>query len=185
MNEDEEIKKRWYIIQAQSGYELKVRRHILDKIERESMQKYFGDIVVPTEEVVEIRAGGSKHKTDRKFFPGYVMINMHINDLTWHLVRNSDRVLGFVGGTRDKPTPLSPSETQKILSKINDENQKPKPKTIFEIGESVNVCDGPFMDFEGVVEDVDYEKNRLKVSVVIFGRSTPVDLSFSQVAKKL
>ena len=142
----------------------------------------FGDILVPTEEVVEIK-DGKKRKSERKFYPGYVLVQMEMNDETWHLVKHTDRVLGFIGGTADKPAPISDKEAATILQRVEDGVEKPKPKTLFEAGEVVRVIDGPFADFNGVVEEVNYEKSRLQVAVLIFGRSTPVELEFGQVEK--
>ena len=146
------------------------------------MEDQFGQILVPTEEVVEIR-DGSKRKSDRKFFPGYVLVEMEMTDDTWHLVKDVPKVMGFIGGTKDKPAPISEKEAQAILHNVQEGAEKPKPKVLYEAGEVVRVTDGPFNDFNGVVEEVDYEKSRLKVAVLIFGRSTPVDLEFSQVEK--
>jgi transcriptional antiterminator NusG len=146
------------------------------------MEDQFGEILVPTEEVVEMR-GGQKRKSERKFFPGYVLVQMEMNDSTWHLVKECPKVMGFIGGTADKPAPISDREAAAILQRVEDGVEKPKPKTLFEPGEVVRVTDGPFADFNGVVEEVNYEKSRLQVAVLIFGRSTPVELEFSQVEK--
>ena len=146
------------------------------------MEDQFGEILVPTEEVVEMR-GGQKRKSERKFFPGYVLVQMEMNDATWHLVKECPKVMGFIGGTADKPAPISDREAAAILQRVEDGVEKPKPKTLFEPGEVVRVVDGPFADFNGVVEEVNYEKSRLQVAVLIFGRSTPVELEFSQVEK--
>lgn len=176
--------KRWYIIQVRSGYENRVVKLLRDRIALEHMEEKFGEIVVPTEEVVEMR-GGKKTTSERRFFPGYVLVMMELNDQTWHLVKSINvanrYVLGFVGG--DKPTPITSEEADRILQRVKEGVEKPKPKTLFEPGEVVRVIEGPFADFNGVVEDVNYEKNRLRVSVLIFGRSTPVELEFSQVEK--
>jgi transcriptional antiterminator NusG len=174
--------KRWYVVHAFSGYEGKVQRSLAERIERFGMQDYFGDILVPTEEVVEMR-GGQQRRSERKFFPGYVLVNMELTDETWHLVKDTPQVLGFIGGTEDKPAPITDKEAEAILQRVQEGSEKPRPKVLFEPGEVVRVIDGPFNDFNGVVEEVDYDKNRLKVSVSIFGRSTPVELEFGQVEK--
>lgn len=174
--------KRWYIVHAYSGKEQSVVTQLKDRIRLHGLENKFGEIRVPTEEVVEMR-GGQKRKSERKFFPGYVLVEMEMNDETWHLVRHVPGVLGFIGGTSDKPTPLTEKEVNAILQRVQEGVDKPKPKILFEPGEVVRVIDGPFADFDGVVEDVNYDKNRLKVSVSIFGRSTPVELEFSQVQK--
>jgi transcriptional antiterminator NusG len=153
-----------------------------ERINRAGLQDQFGDILVPTEEVVEIKEG-VKRTTERKFFPGYVLVQMDMNEDTWHLVKSTPKVMGFIGGTPDKPAPISDKEAEKILNRVTESVEKPRPKTLFEPGESVRVKEGPFADFQGVVEEVNYEKNRLRVAVLIFGRSTPVDLEFSQVEK--
>jgi len=177
-----ETKKRWYVIHAYSGYENSVVRTLHERIKVNSLEEHFGEIIVPTEEVVEMR-GGQKRKSERKFFPGYVLVQMELNDKTWHLVRNVPRVLGFIGGTSEKPAPISEKEANNILQRVEEGENKPKPKVLFEPGEVVRVTDGPFADFNGVVEDVNYDKSRLRVSVSIFGRSTPVELEFGQVEK--
>ncbi|MBU2712110.1 transcription termination/antitermination protein NusG [Zooshikella harenae] len=174
--------KRWYVVHAYSGFEKQVMRSIKERIELHEMQDQFGEVLVPTEEVVEIR-GGQKRKSERKFFPGYVLVEMEMNDDTWHLIKDTPRVMGFIGGTADKPAPITKREADAILRRVQDGSDKPKPKTLFEPGEVVRVIDGPFSDFNGVVEEVNYEKNRLQVAVLIFGRSTPVELEFSQVEK--
>lgn len=174
--------KQWYVVQAYSGYENHVKRTLEERIKRFGMEADFGEILVPTEEVVEMREG-QKRRSERKFFPGYVLVNMEMNDETWHLVKDAPRVLGFIGGSGDKPAPISEREAQSIMQRMQEGVDKPKPKVLFEPGEVVRVIDGPFNDFNGVVEEVDFEKNRLKVSVLIFGRSTPVELEFSQVEK--
>jgi transcription termination/antitermination protein NusG len=173
---------RWYVVQAYSGFEQHVRKSLLERISRESLNDRFGQVLVPTEEVVEMR-DGQKRKSDRKFFPGYVLVQMEMDNDTWHLVRSVPKVLGFIGGTSDKPAPISEKEAQTILQRVQDGVDKPKPKVLYEPGEMVRVTDGPFNDFEGVVEEVNYEKSRLRVGVMIFGRTTPVDLEFSQVEK--
>lgn len=177
-----EPKLRWYVVQAFSGYEGRVSTTLKEHIALNNMEEFFGEILVPTEEVVEMRAG-QKRKSERKFFPGYVLVQMIMNDESWHLVKSTPRVLGFIGGTSDRPAPISDKEAQAILNRLQESHDKPRPKTLFEPGEVVRVTEGPFADFNGVVEEVDYEKNRLKVSVLIFGRSTPVELEFSQVEK--
>ncbi len=176
--------KRWYIIQVRSGFENRVVDLLRNRIRIEKMEDRFAEIVVPTEEVVEMK-GGQKKTSERKFFPGYVLVNMQMDDDTWHLVKSINAakhyVLGFIGGS--KPTPITNDEADRILQRVKEGVAKPKPKTLFEPGEVVRVIEGPFADFNGVVEDVNYEKNRLRVSVLIFGRSTPVELEFSQVEK--
>lgn len=174
--------KRWYVVHAYSGYEKKVAASLKERIEYYGMQELFGDVLVPTEEVVEMR-GGQKRKSERKFFPGYVLVQMELSDDSWHLVKETPRVMGFIGGKADKPAPITEKEAEAILQRVDDSADKPKPKTIFEPGEMVRVCDGPFNDFNGVVEEVNYEKSRLRVAVLIFGRSTPVELEFGQVEK--
>jgi len=173
---------QWYVVQAYSNFEAHVKRSLQERVERMGMQEYFEEILVPTEEVVEMREG-QKRKSERKFFPGYVLVRMEMNDDTWHLVKDAPKVLGFIGGSSEKPAPISDKEANAILQRIQDGVDKPKPKVLFEVGEVIRVTDGPFNDFNGVVEEVDFEKSRLKVSVMIFGRSTPVDLDFSQVEK--
>lgn len=174
--------KRWYVVHAYSGYEKKVASSLKERVELAGMQDQFGDILVPTEEVVEMRAG-QKRKSERKFFPGYVLVEMEMNEDSWHLVKSVPRVLGFIGGTSDRPMPISKREADAILNRLEENADSPKPKTMFEPGELVRVTEGPFADFEGTIEEVDYEKSRLKVSVLIFGRSTPVELEFGQVEK--
>lgn len=175
-------KRRWYVVHAYSGFENYVKQALIERIQLDGVADKFGDILVPTEEVVELR-GGQKRKSERKFFPGYVLVEMEMDDQTWHLVRSIPKVLGFIGGTSDKPAPISAKEADMILQRVQDSSDKPKPKVLFEIGEVVRVIDGPFADFNGVVEEVNYEKNRLRVAVLIFGRSTPVELQFDQVEK--
>ena len=174
--------KRWYVVHAYSGFEGHVKRSLQERIERAGMQDLFGEILVPTEEVVEMR-GGSQRRSERKFFPGYVLVQMDMTDDTWHLVKDVPKVMGFIGGTGDRPAPITDREADAILQRMQEGVDKPKPKVLFEPGEVVRVTDGPFNDFNGVVEEVDYDKSRLKVSVLIFGRSTPVDLEFGQVEK--
>ncbi|MEO1879335.1 MAG: transcription termination/antitermination protein NusG [Methylococcales bacterium] len=174
---------RWYVVHAYSNYENKVQLALQEKIELEGLQASFGKILVPTEEVVEMRMG-QQRKSDRKFFPGYVLVQMELTDETWHLVRNIPRVLGFIGGTSDRPAPISEKEANAILHRVEDGVNKPRPKIMYEVGELIRVVDGPFKDFNGNIEEVNYEKSRLKVSVLIFGRSTPVELEFGQVEKQ-
>jgi transcriptional antiterminator NusG len=173
---------RWYVVHAYSGYENSVKRSLEERIARSGLQDMFGEILVPTEEVVEMREG-QKRSTSRKFFPGYVLVHMEMNDDTWHLVKDVPRVMGFIGGTSDRPAPISDREAQSILERVQEGVEKPKPKVLYEPGEVVRIIDGPFNDFNGVVEEVDYDKSRLRVAVLIFGRSTPVDLEFSQIEK--
>jgi transcriptional antiterminator NusG len=173
---------RWYVVHAYSGYEKTVQRTLKERVARAGLDDRFGDILVPTEEVVEMK-DGQKRSSERKFFPGYVLVQMEMDEETWHLVRSVPRVLGFIGGSGDKPAPITEREADEILSRVREGQDKPKPKVLFEVGEMVRVADGPFNDFNGVVEQVNYEKNRLNVSVMIFGRSTPVELDFSQVEK--
>ena len=174
--------KRWYVVHAYSGYEKKVAAALKERVELMGMQDKFGEVLVPTEEVVEMR-GGQKRKSERKFFPGYVLVQMELTDEAWHLVKETPRVMGFIGGKADKPAPITDKEAELILQRVDDSVDKPKPKTLFEPGEMVLVIDGPFNDFNGVVEEVNYEKNKLQVAVLIFGRSTPVELDFGQVEK--
>ncbi len=173
--------KRWYVVHAYSGYEKKVANALKERIELHNMQDKFGDVLVPTEEVVEMR-GGQKRRSERKFFPGYVLVEMELGDDTWHLVKETPRVMGFIGGKADKPAPITTAEANAILQRV-ESGEAPKPKTLFEPGEMVRVIDGPFNDFNGVVEEVNYEKSKLHVAVLIFGRSTPVELDFGQVEK--
>lgn len=173
---------RWYVVHAYSQYEKQVQKALKDRIKRAGLEDQFGDILVPTEEVVEIR-DGKKRTTERKFFPGYVLVQMMMNDETWHLVKSTPKVMGFIGGTSDRPAPITEREANQILNRVEESVEKPKPKTLYEPGESVRVIDGPFADFSGVVEEVNYEKNRMRVAVLIFGRSTPVELEFGQVEK--
>ena len=174
---------RWYVIHAYSGYEQQVMRTLQERIKLNGMENQFGEILVPTEEVVEMREG-KKRKSERKFFPGYVLVQMEMNDDTWHLVKEAPKVLGFIGGTSDKPAPITVAEANSILQRVEEGVDKPRPKIVFEPGEVVRVNDGPFTDFNGVVEEVNYEKSKLRVSVLIFGRSTPVELEFGQVEKE-
>lgn len=172
----------WYVIQAYSGYEQKVKNAIEERIELANMKDFFGEILVPTEQIVELK-GGSKKTTERKFFPGYILIQMEGSPETQHLVQSTPRVSGFVGGTKERPLPISEEDVNNIINRIQVGEDAPAPKTIFEPGEVVRVCDGPFNDFNGVVEQVDYERNQVKVSVQILGRATPVDLDFVQIEK--
>ncbi|WP_460481897.1 transcription termination/antitermination protein NusG [Comamonas humi] len=173
---------RWYIVHAYSGMEKAVERNILERIHRSDMQHKFGRILVPTEEVVEIR-NGQKKTAERRLFPGYVFVEMVMDDDTWHLVKHTSKVTGFVGGAKNRPVPISEAEVQKIVSQMQEGAEKPRHKVEFIVGELIRVKEGPFTDFNGTVEEVNYEKNRLRVSVMIFGRSTPVELEFDQVEK--
>ncbi len=174
--------QRWYVVHAYSGYEARVKQSLEERIKRFGLEDKFGEILIPTEEVVEIR-DGQKRRSERKFFPGYVLVRMELDDETWHMVKGVPRVLGFIGGTADRPAPISDAEADQILQRVQEGVDKPRPKVLFEAGEVVRVTDGPFNDFNGVVEEVNFEKNRLLVAVQIFGRSTPVELEFSQVEK--
>ena len=176
------MSKRWYVVHAYSGFEKSVQRALIERVARNGMEDAFGRILVPVEEVVELRSG-QKSISERKFFPGYVLVEMDMNDETWHLVKSTPKVTGFVGGTANKPTPISEKEVEKIMQQMQDGVEKPRPKVLFEPGEVVRVKEGPFTDFHGSVEHVNYEKSRLRVSVTIFGRSTPVELEFGQVEK--
>ncbi len=178
----DQVELSWYIVHVYSQREKKVVMTLRERIALHHLEDHFGEILVPSEEVVEIK-GGTKRSRERKFFPGYVLVQMHLNDETWHLVRSAPNVMGFIGGSNEAPAPISDAEVQAIVSRVEDGVNKPKPKTLFEVGEVIRVVDGPFADFDGVVEDVNYDKNRLRVSVLIFGRSTPVDLEFGQVEK--
>ena len=173
---------RWYVVHAYSGFEKSVARNLVERIDRAGMKDRFGEILVPVEEVVEMRAG-QKKTAERKFFPGYVLVQMEMDDDTWHLVKSTPKVTGFVGGTATKPAPISEKEVQAILDQMREGVEKPKPKVLFEVGETVRVIDGPFTDFNGNVEEVNYDKSKLRVSVMIFGRATPVELGFGQVEK--
>ena len=172
----------WYVIHAYSGYENKVREALMERIERFSMEDNFGEIMVPSEEVLELR-GGQEKRIQRKFFPGYVLVKMELNDSTWHLVKDTPRVMGFIGGSKDKPIPISEEEAKGIMQQLEHGAEVIKPKISFEPGEMVRVIDGPFNDFSGVVEEVNYEKSKVRVAVLIFGRSTPVELNFNQIEK--
>jgi transcriptional antiterminator NusG len=174
--------KRWYVVHAYSGFENQVKRSLEERVKRYGMEDKFGEIMVPTEEVVEMKEG-QKRKSERKFFPGYVLVQMEMTDETWHLVKDAPKVMGFIGGTSDRPAPITEREAEQILNRMQEGAEKPRPKTLFEAGEMVRIVDGPFTDFNGTVEEVDYEKSRLRVEVSIFGRSTPVELDFHQVEK--
>lgn len=173
---------RWYIVHAYSGMEKAVERNITERIQRSGMQEKFGRILVPTEEVVEMK-NGQRKTTERRLFPGYVFVEMVMDDDTWHLVKHTSKVTGFVGGAKNRPAPISEEEVQKIVSQMQEGSEKPRHKIEFMVGELVRVKEGPFTDFNGSVEEVNYEKSRLRVSVAIFGRSTPVELEFAQVEK--
>lgn len=174
--------KRWYVVHAYSGMEKSVARALRDRVDRAEMQDKFGQILVPTEEVVEMR-NGQRTITERRFFPGYVLVEMDMTDDTWHLVKSTAKVTGFVGGHGNRPAPISEKEVEKIMAQMQEGVEKPRPKVLFEVGEMVRVKDGPFTDFNGNVEEVNYEKSRVRVSVTIFGRATPVELEFGQVEK--
>lgn len=173
---------RWYVVHAYSGMEKAVERNIKERINRAGMQDMFGEILVPTEEVVEIK-NGQKRSSERRFYPGYVLVQMVMNDDTWHLVKHTNKVTGFVGGAKNRPAPISDEEVAKILGQMEEGVEKPRHKVEFTVGEYVRVKDGPFTDFNGTVEEVNYEKSKVRVSVTIFGRATPVELEFSQVEK--
>ncbi|MBT2768602.1 transcription termination/antitermination protein NusG [Stenotrophomonas sp. ISL-67] len=183
--------KRWYVVHAYSGFEKTVAQALRDRIVRDEKQELFGDLLVPTEEVVEMR-GGQKRRSERKFFPGYVLVQIEtheengiprIDSESWHLIKDTSKVLGFIGGTADRPLPIADHEAEAILNRVQEGVEKPRPKVLFEPGQMVRVTEGPFNDFNGVVEEVNYEKSRLRVSVLIFGRATPVELEFGQVEK--
>lgn len=182
---------RWYVVHAYSGFEQQVARSLKERIARAGMENNFGEILVPTEEVIEMRSG-QKRKSERKFFPGYVLVQIattteenkiRIADESWHLIKETPKVMGFIGGTAERPLPIKDSEADVILRRVQEGVDKPRPKVLFEPGELVRVTEGPFNDFHGNVEEVNYEKNRLRVAVLIFGRSTPVELEFNQVEK--
>jgi transcriptional antiterminator NusG len=174
--------KRWYVVHVYSGMEKSVARAIRERAERAGMGEKFGRILVPTEEVVEMK-GGQRTISERRFFPGYVLVEMEMDDDTWHLVKHTNKVTGFIGGSGTRPSPISEKEVEKIMAQMQEGVEKPRPKTLFEVGEMVRVREGPFTDFNGNVEEVNYDKNRLRVSVTIFGRATPVELEFGQVEK--
>lgn len=174
--------KNWYVVHAYSQFEKSVQRALIERIQREGMQDKFGQILVPVEEVVELK-GGQKSISERKFFPGYVLVEMEMTDESWHLVKSIPKVTGFLGGSAMKPTPISEKEVQNIMQQMQAGVEKPRPKVLFEVGEAVRVKEGPFTDFNGMVEDVNYDKNKIRVAVTIFGRSTPVELDFGQVEK--
>src|SRR5699024_2656129 len=176
------MSKRWYVVHVYSGMEKSVKRALLERIERAELEDYFGRILIPSEEVIEIK-DGKKSISERRIFPGYVLVEMDLTDETWHLVRNTNRVTGFLGGSGNRPTPISDREVEKILSQMEEGVEKPRPKVLFEVGEMVRVKEGPFADFNGNVEEVNYEKSKVRVSVTIFGRATPVELDFDQVEK--
>lgn len=173
----------WYVVHAYSGQEKSIQAALSERIKRSGMAEKFGEVLVPTEEVVEMKAG-SKSLSERRFFPGYILVQMEMTDETWHLVKSTPKVTGFVGGVGNKPTPISQKEVDTILNQVKEGVEKPKPKILFEIGETVRVKEGPFVDFNGVVEEVNYDKSKIRVSVLIFGRPTPVELDFSQVEKQ-
>ncbi|MDR9390267.1 MAG: transcription termination/antitermination protein NusG [Wenzhouxiangella sp.] len=176
------MSKKWYVVHAYSGFEKQVQSSLQDYVKRAGMEDFFGEILVPTEEVVEMKKG-VKRRSERKFFPGYVLVEMEMNDDSWHLVKSVPKVLGFIGGRQDQPAPITQREADTILQRVAEGVDKPRPKILFEPGEVVRVIDGPFNDFSGVVEEINYEKSRLRVAVSIFGRSTPVELDFQQVEK--
>ena len=173
---------KWYVVHAYSGMEKAVERNIIERISRAGMQDKFGRILVPTEEVVEVK-NGVKRTTERKFFPGYVLVEMVMDDETWHLVKHTNKVTGFVGGAKNRPAPISEDDVLKIVNQMQQGTDKPRHKVEFEVGEYIRVKEGPFTDFNGTVEEVNYERNKMRVSVTIFGRATPVELEFSQVEK--
>jgi transcriptional antiterminator NusG len=174
--------KRWYVVHAYSGMEKAVERNLRERIDRSGMQEKFGRILVPMEEVVELK-NGKKAVTERRFFPGYVLVEMEMADDTWHLVKHTSKVTGFVGGAKNRPSPISEAEVMKIVTQMQEGVEKPRPKVEWSVGELVRVKEGPFTDFNGAVEDVNYDKSKVRVSVTIFGRATPVELDFSQVEK--
>jgi transcriptional antiterminator NusG len=176
------MSKRWYVVHVYSGMEKSVHKALLERIERAGLEMQFGQILVPSEEVIEVK-GGKKSITERRIFPGYVLVEMELTDESWHLVKNTNRVTGFLGGSGNRPAPISEREVQKILSQMEEGVEKPRPKILFEVGEMVRVKEGPFADFNGNVEEVNYEKSKVRVSVTIFGRATPVELDFGQVEK--
>jgi len=173
---------QWYVVHAYSNFEHKVKESLVERVRRAGLQERFGEVLVPTEEVVEMR-DGQRRKSERKFFPGYVLVQMEMDEETWHLVKEVPKVLGFIGGSSDKPAPISDKEAQAILNRVQEGADKPRPKVLFEPGEVVRVTEGPFNDFSGVVEHVNYDKSKVRVAVQILGRSTPVELDFGQVEK--
>ena len=173
---------RWYVVHAYSGMEKAVERNLRERIDRAGMQAKFGRILVPTEEVIELK-GGKKAVTERRFFPGYVLVEMVMDDESWHLVKHTSKVTGFVGGARNRPAPISEAEVMKIVNQMQEGAERPRPKVQWTVGELVRVKEGPFTDFNGAVEEVNYEKSKVRVSVTIFGRATPVELDFAQVEK--
>ncbi|CAL4318017.1 transcription termination/antitermination protein NusG [Buchnera aphidicola] len=176
------LKKKWYVLQSISGMEEKVVDSIKTSIKEKNLSNMFGKIMIPSEKVIEIKKG-KKKKSEYKFFPGYILIEMFMNEINWHIIKNIPKVMGFIGGTSEKPLPIKKYEIKKILKKLKKIGNTPRPKVLFEPGETLRIKEGPFSDFHGIVEEVDYDKNRLKVSVSIFGRSTPVELDFSQIEK--
>jgi len=174
---------RWYVVHAYSGQEKSIQAALIERIKRSGMADMFGDVLVPTEEVVEMK-GGAKSLSERRFFPGYILVQMEMTDETWHLVKSTPKVTGFVGGVGNKPSPVTQKEVDAILNQVKEGVEKPKPKVLFEPGENVRVKDGPFTDFNGTVEEVNYDKSKIRVSVLIFGRPTPVELDFGQVEKQ-
>lgn len=176
------MSKQWYVVHAYSNYEHKVCLSMQERIDRLGMQEYFGELLVPTEKVIEMRKG-QKRQSERKFFPGYILVEMEMNDASWHLVKETPKVLGFIGGTKENPAPITKREADIILQRMEDGENAPQPKVLFDIGELIRVVDGPFADFNGEVEEINYEKSKIRVAVSIFGRSTPVELGFGQVEK--
>ena len=176
------MSKKWFVVHAYSGFEKSVQRALVERIKRSDLSDQFGQILVPVEEVVEMK-NGAKAISERKFFPGYVLVEMDMTDDSWHLVKSTPKVTGFIGGSAMRPTPISEKEVQNIMHQVQEGVEKPKPKVLFEVGETVRVTEGPFTDFNGTVEEVNYEKSKIRVSVLIFGRATPVELDFSQVEK--
>jgi transcription termination/antitermination protein NusG len=176
------MSQRWYVVQSQSNFENKVKLSLQERISREGLDELFGQILIPTEEVVEMKMG-QQRKSERKFFPGYVLVQMELTNESWHLVKDTPKVLGFIGGTSDRPAPITEKEANAILNRVEDSINKPRHKVLFEAGEVVRIIDGPFKDFNGEIEEVLYEKSKLKVAVMIFGRATPVELNFDQVEK--
>ena len=176
------MSKRWYVVHVYSGMEKSVHKAMLERIERAGLQNYFGQVLVPSEEVIESK-GGQKSISERRIFPGYVLVEMDLTDETWHVIKSTPRVTGFLGGSGNRPSPISDKEVAKILSQMEEGVERPRPKVLFEVGEMVRVKEGPFADFNGNVEEVNYEKSKVKVSVTIFGRATGVELDFAQVEK--